>query len=34
VRLRCAAKLKNGMSAVEPAEYARRFHQMVEMKRL
>ena len=29
VRLRCAAKLKNGMSAVEPAEYARRFHQMV-----
>ena len=34
VRLRCAAKLKNGMSAVEPAEYARRFHQMVGMKLL
>ena len=34
VRLRCAAKLKNGMSAVEPAEYARRFHLMVGMKLL
>ena len=34
MRLRCAAKLKNGMSAVEPAEYARRFHLMVGMKLL
>ena len=33
-RLRCAAKLKNGMSAVEPVEYARRFHLMVGMKLL
>ena len=34
VKLRCAAKLRNGMSAVEPAEYARRFHQMVSTTRL
>ena len=34
LRLRCSAKLKNGMSAVEPAEYARRFHLMVGMKLL
>ena len=34
VKLRCAAKLRNGMSAVEPAEYARRFHQMASTTRL
>ena len=31
---RCAAQLRDGMSCVEPAEYARRFHLMVGMKLL
>ena len=29
---RCSSELRNGMSAVEPVEYARRFHLMVGMK--
>ena len=34
VYVRCRARLRNGMSAVEPGEYARRFHLMVGVKLL
>ena len=34
LRCRCAADVRGGMSAVEPGEYARRFHRMVGGKLL
>ena len=32
LKWRCSSDLRNGMSCVEPNEYARRFHLMVGMK--